>query len=86
MAKRWGKLIGGLISLVDHETGVPVAQIIHHGEKDDCEQALGRQLIRESTQPLENAVITGEKKSEASGLRLWNRMKWTSPMSVKPAQ
>jgi predicted transposase YbfD/YdcC len=55
-----GKLTGGLITLSHHATGAPAAQLIHHGEKDNCEQPLGRKLIGETPQNLERAVITAD--------------------------
>ena len=56
--KDLGHTLGAIITLCRHEDGRPVAMASYSGEKDDCELPVSQELIRQSSDLLENATIT----------------------------
>lgn len=52
-----GKL-GAIITLCHHATGAPLAMATYSGEKEDCEQPVGRALLEQTSEVLPNAVVS----------------------------
>ena len=52
--------LGAIVTLCHHATGAPLAMATYSGKKDDCEQPVARELLREVAEVLPHAVVSGD--------------------------